>query len=73
MADHKDEVLTDNTKIHYCKQCEHCVNWGNNAQDFRSNMFDKICCDEYPYPNTKPQYVIDNSGDCPYRSEKRGR
>lgn len=66
----KDEVLSDNTHAHYCKQCEKCIHWGNNKGDYRSNKFDKSCCDEFPYPTQKPQYVILNTGNCPYRKER---
>ena len=67
----RDEVLTDNTKIKYCTQCEKCIRWGNDKNDYRSNKFSKECCDKYPFPDVKPQYVIDNTGKCIYRKEKK--
>lgn len=66
----KDEVLSDNTKAQYCMQCEKCVHWGNNQDDYRSNRFNKACCDEFPHPTKKPEYVISNTGECPYRRER---
>lgn len=59
---HKDEVLSDNTKIKYCKQCKDCSFWGNS--DAFSNAYDKSSCDQYPYPMSKPSFVINNSGKC---------
>lgn len=70
MVFQKDEVLSDNTQMKYCEQCEKCVHWGNNKEDYRSNKFNKSCCDEFPHPTKKPQYVISNTGECPYRMEK---
>lgn len=67
-----DDILTDNTQIERCKQCKDCVNWGNNKSDFRSNAFDKAYCDEFPHPNRKPRYVIDDTDSCPYRKIKNG-
>lgn len=61
---HADEILTDNTKIHYCKQCKQCVFWGNG--DAFSNKYDKSSCDQYPYPAIKPTYVINNTGKCAF-------
>lgn len=64
MANHDKEILTDNTKTHYCKQCKDCCFWGNG--DAFSNAYDKTSCDIYPYPNMKPIEIINNTGDCPY-------
>lgn len=62
---HKDEILTDNTKIKYCIQCKRCKNWGHT--NAFGNAFDKACCDKYPYPAHKPAWVLNNAGDCEYR------
>lgn len=70
MADHSNEILSDNTQINYCNQCKNCIHWGNNKTDYRSNKYDKVYCDEYPYPNSKPRYIVWNQGDCIYREEK---
>lgn len=59
---HADETLSDNTKINYCKQCRKCAFWGNG--DAFTNKYDKSCCDQYPYPIGKPDYVINNTGSC---------
>ena len=61
---HFDEGLTDNTKIKYCKQCKDCAFWGNS--DAFSNAYDKSCCDMFPYPQFKPEYVINSTADCQY-------
>ena len=66
------EILTDNTKIKYCIQCETCMHWGNNPEDYRSNQFSKAYCDHYRFPNTKPQYIIDNKGICKHKEERHG-
>ena len=60
----KDEILTDNTKIKYCQQCKDCVMWGETVY---SNKYDKACCEKFPFPNHKPEYVLNNKGDCPFR------
>lgn len=61
---HSNEKLTDNTKISYCEQCEKCMFWGNGS--VFSNKYDKSSCDQYPYPASKPSYVINNTGDCAF-------
>ena len=67
---HKNEVLTDNSKIKNCKQCKKCKFWGNKKNDAFSNTFDKSCCDKYPYPDHKPMVVINNTGQCIFRAVK---
>ena len=64
MANHDKEILTDNTKIHYCKQCKNCAYWGNG--DVYSNAYDKSSCDIYPFPQYKPNEVVYNTGECAY-------
>lgn len=59
---HEDELLSDNTKMEYCKQCKECAFWGNS--DAFSNQYDKSSCDQFPYPVSKPSYVINNTGKC---------
>lgn len=59
---HADEILTNNEDIHYCNQCKDCRYWGNS--DAFSNRYDKSNCDQFPYPVTKPMYVINNTGEC---------
>lgn len=66
---HEDEILTDNTKIEYCRQCLACVFWGGN--DPFSNQYNKACCRMYPYPDNKPAGVINNTERCEYRTEKK--
>lgn len=66
---HEDEILTDNTKIGYCKQCRKCMFWGNNDDPF-SNAYDKACCDMYKYPLSKPQEVIWNEGVCEFFTKR---
>ena len=65
MERHENEILTDNTKIHYCSQCRDCSYWGNG--DAFSNRYDKSCCDIDPYPGIKPDAVIHNTGTCEYK------
>lgn len=64
-----DEILTDNTKIEYCKQCKDCIYWG---ADNYSNAYDKSSCMIYPFPACKPQFVIRNTGDCQYKAKRSG-
>ena len=65
MLPHDNEVLTDNTKINYCKQCKDCAYWGNGQDPF-SNAYDKCSCDFYPFPSMKPSDVIHNRAKCEY-------
>lgn len=65
MDRHENEILTDNTKISYCEECEFCRFWGNGNDPY-SNEYDKTCCDKYPYPGIKPDWVRHNYGDCDY-------
>ena len=64
-----DETLSDNTQIHYCKQCKKCKHWGNGDDPF-SNQYTKANCDMFPMPVSKPSAVINNTGRCPYRTER---
>lgn len=66
---HIDEELSDNTKVHYCKQCKKCTFWGNG--DAFSNKYDKSSCDQYPYPVFKPEYVINNTGKCEFFTRRQ--
>ena len=68
LIDHEDEILPDNSKISYCKQCKDCSMWGNG--DAFSNKYTKGCCDMYQYPASKPPEVINNTGDCPYKVKR---
>lgn len=65
---HDNEVLTDNTKIDFCRQCKHCAFWDGGT--LYSNAYDKSSCAMYPYPDKKPSDVIMNRGECVYRMEK---
>ncbi len=65
---HEGEVLSDNTRIKYCEQCADCIFWGNG--DDRTNSPEKASCDIYPFPGIKPDYVIDNTGECKYKQTK---
>lgn len=69
MMNPETEKLTDNTKIHYCKQCEDCINWNPDGSPF-SNKYDKAYCEIFQYPNAKPPWIINNEDDCEYRIEK---
>lgn len=66
--EHKDEVLSDNSKIEYCKQCKDCI-FRNDGTAF-SNHYTKSCCQIFQYPNVKPLQVINNKGVCEYYSNK---
>lgn len=68
MERYLDEQLSDNTKIHYCKQCKDCILWGHT--NAFGNKYDKSSCDMFPYPDCKPMEVIDNTGKCPWRTER---
>ena len=65
----KDEVLSDNTKADYCRQCEACTFWGMGDDPY-SNRYDKSSCLMFPYPEHKPMNVINNKGPCPFRAAK---
>lgn len=64
---HNDEVLTDNSKTEYCKQCKDCM-FRDDGTPF-SNHYTKSCCMIYPYPGHKPPHVINNNGLCEYFSD----
>ena len=61
-----NDILTDNTQISYCEQCEDCKHWGNSGDPF-SNAYDKANCDRYPRPERKPDWVINNYGECDFK------
>ena len=61
---HKDEVLSDNSQIEYCKQCKMCKYRDDGT--VWSNHYTKSNCQMFAYPKTKPLDVINNEGDCPY-------
>lgn len=66
-----DDVLSDNTHIDYCEQCESCIHWGNNKDDPFSNRYDKTNCDMFPYPDyMKPMSVINNLTECEFYEEE---
>lgn len=64
---YKDDILSDNTQIDYCVQCKDCIFWCNNDADYYSNAYDKACCDMYPFPEFKPDFVLNNTGECEYK------
>ena len=64
----KKETLSDNTQVEYCQQCKGCGMWGIGDDPYM-NRYDKNCCLMYPYPDHKPDYVINNTGVCTYREE----
>lgn len=68
MERYLDERLSDNTGISYCQQCKDCILWGHG--DAFGNAYDKTSCDIYPYPDMKPQEVMMNTGECPWRTVK---
>ena len=61
---HKDEVLTDNSKIEYCKQCKDCIFRDDGT--VYSNQYTKASCIMFPHPASKPLHVINNKGVCEY-------
>lgn len=65
----RDETLTDNTMIKYCMQCSGCRFWGNS--DAFSNKPEKSSCDKYPYPQSKPSFVINNEASCTFREPRK--
>ena len=65
---HDDEILTDNTKIHYCKQCKDCV-FRDDGTPY-SSEYTKSSCQMFPYPDHKPMDVINNRGKCEYHLTK---
>ena len=68
-----NERLTDNTKVPVCLQCKDCVRWGNKGDgDYRSNLFYKVYCDAYEYPNQKPYDVFRDKVKCKYRKTRDG-
>lgn len=60
-----EEVLSDNTQIVNCQQCEDCIFQDDGT--VWSNHYTKSSCQKYPYPKMKPIGVIDNEENCPYR------
>lgn len=64
-----DDILSDNTKIEYCKQCKNCIHWDKDGSPF-GNQYDKACCDMFPYPERKPDFVINNQDECEFKEEK---
>lgn len=67
---HKDDILSNNTKADYCKQCAKCIHWGKSGTPW-DNKHDKSNCEIYPYPEKmKPVDVVNNNADCPYRKTK---
>ena len=64
---HMDEVLTDNSKIEYCKQCKDCKY--RDGGDAWSNDYQKSYCAIFSYPTSKPIEVINNKADCAYRKK----
>ena len=65
---HADEILSDNTRMQKCRQCEDCKKWG--GKDLFQNKFDKTSCDAYPYPAHKPIDVINNRTLCEFKVKK---
>lgn len=60
---HEDEILTDNSKIDYCKQCVKCI-----FKDERGH--DRAVCMIYKSPGHKPLHVINNNGICEYFNDE---
>ena len=62
-----NEVLSDNTQVNYCEQCEQCIHWGKSGTPW-DNADKKSNCEEFPYPESmKPIEVINNRMPCPRR------
>ena len=66
---HKNERLTDNTKIKKCVQCKDCKHWGN-TEDYFTNAFDKSNCDKFPIPGDKPSDIFWDKVACPYKETR---
>lgn len=62
---YKDETFTDNTQISYCEECETCRFWGDEMTAYE-NEPTKASCYKYPFPERKPDWVINNYGECDY-------
>ena len=65
----KDEIMSDNTHANYCQQCKDCILWGIGDDPYQ-NKYDKSSCAMFPYPDHKPNYVINNQGVCPFKTTK---
>ena len=59
---HDGEVFTDNTKIEKCKQCKDCMLQSDGTA--YTNDYQKGSCLIYPYPGSKPDHVLENTGKC---------
>lgn len=68
-ATHNNEILTNNSKIEYCKQCKQCVYW--NGGDNFSNKYTKANCQKFVRPKRKPIGVINNTAQCPFREQNQ--
>ena len=66
---YKDEILSDNSHANNCEQCKDCILWGN-GDDLFQNRYDKSSCAMFPYPDHKPNYVINNQGPCEFKKTK---
>lgn len=63
---YENDHLSDNRGENYYQQCRKCKL--NNDGTVYSNSYDKACCVMFPYPDTKPIFVMDNQTRCPYRT-----
>lgn len=62
----KDDILSNNTKADYCKQCKSCDRWGKSGTPW-DNKHDKSNCIAFPHPvSMKPTGVINNETKCPF-------
>ena len=68
---HEDDTLSDNTGIKRCTQCKECVFWDANSKNYFENAYDKLNCRMFPFPDSKPRAVVENTGKCEYRIERK--
>ena len=58
------EVLTDNTKIEYCRNCKDCKFRMSGKDGYK-----KVYCDIFEAPEFKYSSII-NNGDCDFYSKE---
>lgn len=71
---HWNEKLTDNASLNHFSQCKNCVFRYKKYFDFGGKRYDctdeygwkKDCCHIFQYPESKPDEVYNNTGDCEY-------
>lgn len=69
-----DEGLTDNASLNHFSQCKNCVFRYKTYFEFGGKRFPcseedgwkKGCCHMFSHPESKPDGVYNNTGDCEY-------